>query len=150
MQQHQLNGALPTNGRFVFYELEQDGVIPKAYFDADGTKRARPPSQDVTDALTDLRKAGLIPWDWIVDETREVANWQFAATVHDYVIEAAERARIDCWGGEPAPLVICEARSTKGVLTIRRWNAKRSGRWHWTRIALTQRRPMRTHGSRGW
>jgi hypothetical protein len=27
-----------------------------------------------------------------------------------------DRARINCWGGQPAPLVICEARSTKGVL----------------------------------
>jgi hypothetical protein len=24
--------------------------------------------------------------------------------------------RIDCWAGEPAPLILCESRATKGVL----------------------------------
>jgi hypothetical protein len=40
--EHQRDGALPTNGRFIFYELEQDGAIPKHYLKADGSKRARP------------------------------------------------------------------------------------------------------------
>jgi len=113
---HERDGAIPTNGRFLFYELEQDGKVAKAYFKPDGTKRVREPRQDVSVALMDLRKLGLIPWEWIVDETREVVSWQSAASVHQYVIEAAQDARIDCWGGRPAPLVICEARSTKGVL----------------------------------
>jgi hypothetical protein len=28
LREHQRNGAIPTNGRFLFYELEQRGVIP--------------------------------------------------------------------------------------------------------------------------
>jgi hypothetical protein len=113
---HQRDGAIPTNGRFIFYEIEQDGAVPKAYFKPDGTKQAREPRQYVSDALIALRKLGMIPWEWIVDETREVVTWQSAPSVYDYIIEAAEDARIDCWDGLPAPLVICEARSTKGVL----------------------------------
>ena len=31
LREHQRDGALPTNGRFVFYELEQRGHIPKHY-----------------------------------------------------------------------------------------------------------------------
>jgi hypothetical protein len=116
LAEHRRDGALPTKGRFVFYELEQDGVVPKHYLNPDGSKKARPPRQDVTDALMDLRQEGYVPWEWIVDETREVADWHSAPSVRDYVIDAAERARIDCWDGEPAPLVICEARATKGVL----------------------------------
>jgi hypothetical protein len=113
---HERDGAIPTNGRFIFYELEQDRKVAKAYYKPDGSKRAREPRQDVSDALIDLRQLGLIPWEWIVDETREVVTWQSAVSVLQYVIEAAEYARIDCWDGRPAPLVICEARSTKGVL----------------------------------
>jgi hypothetical protein len=60
--QHDRDGAIPTNARFVVYELEQDGVIPKSY---PGMKRT--PAQDISKALMDLRKAGLIPWEWIVD-----------------------------------------------------------------------------------
>lgn len=97
LRQHERDGAIPTNVTFLFYELEQQGVIPKAYRDASGTKRARTLRQDISDATMRLRELGLVPWWWLVDETRD-------------------DIRIDCWGGEPAPLIICEARSTKGVL----------------------------------
>jgi hypothetical protein len=93
------------------------GVIPKAYVDEDGRKLARQPKDDIARALTFLRDEGLVPWWWITDETRSVDDWQFAANVFDYVIEAAQRARIDAWGGKPAPLIICESRATKGVLS---------------------------------
>jgi hypothetical protein len=116
LREHERDGALPTNGRFVFYELEQDGVIPKAYFDTNGSKRGRQPRQDISDALMDLRQAGHVLWDCIVDETREVSEWQSAANVQQYLRDRLDSARLDCWDGEPAPLVICEARSTKGVL----------------------------------
>jgi hypothetical protein len=63
-----------------------------------------------------LRELGLVPWWWLVDETREVTWWRYAPTVYEYVLDTVPRARIDCWNGEPPPLVICEARGTKGVL----------------------------------
>jgi hypothetical protein len=114
--EHKTRGELPTNATFVFYELEQDGDIPKKYVNAAGETRARTPRQDVSDALMVLRQIGAIPWDDITDETREIVEWPFAATVYEYAIRAAKYARIDCWAGEPAPLVICESRATKGVL----------------------------------
>lgn len=59
LQQHEADGAIPTNGRFIFYELEQAGVIPKAYVDEHGRKLARQPAADISRALMDLRQLGL-------------------------------------------------------------------------------------------
>jgi hypothetical protein len=116
LEQHEHDGALPTNGRFLFYELEQAGVVPKAYLDEYGKRKPRQPATDVSDATMVLRRAGLVPWWWIVDETREVTDWAFAASVYDYLISKASSARIDVWAAKPAPLIICESRATKGVL----------------------------------
>jgi hypothetical protein len=115
LREHERDGALPTNSRFIFYELEQKGVVPKHYPKGD-TRTQRTPDTDVNCALTDLRKRGLIPWSWITDETREVVEWEFADSVFEYTAEGVERARIDLWAGEPPPLIICESRAVKGVL----------------------------------
>jgi hypothetical protein len=63
-----------------------------------------------------LRECGLIPWHWIEDETRSLSSWSYAATVADYIRDAVDDARIDLWQGEEPPLIICEARTTMGVL----------------------------------
>ena len=116
LREHERDGALPTNGRFLFYELEQRGVVPKHYLDAQGHKRARQPVHDVSDATMRLREVGLVPWWWIVDETREVVQWRSAPSTYKHVLDSLDRFRLDCWGGEPAPLILCESRATKGVL----------------------------------
>ena len=38
-------------------------------------------------------------------------------SVYEYVLERARYARIDAWAGTPPPLIICESRAVKGVLT---------------------------------
>jgi hypothetical protein len=63
-----------------------------------------------------LRELGLVPWWWILDETRDVTTWRYAASAYDYLVESVPLARIDCWGGKLPPLIICEARATRGVL----------------------------------
>lgn len=108
--EHRDKASLPTSGRFVFYELVQRGAISKA---KTGARRA---DQGVADALTALRKAGIVPWEWLVDETRDVTSWTFAATVADYVHSSVGVSRIDVWDGRPPPLVITESRSLAGVL----------------------------------
>jgi hypothetical protein len=94
----------------LFYELVQAGVIPKS---APGARRA---DQNTIEALTHLREAGLVPWDWIIDETRELTQWRTASSVAEYVADAARHASIDRWDGLPAPLIICESRSLAGAL----------------------------------
>jgi hypothetical protein len=116
LKQHERDDAIPTNVTFLFYELEQQGVVPKAYRDASGNKRPRTPRQDISDATLRLRELGLVPWWWIVDETRDVSAWRYAASVYEYILDTVPLARIDCWGGEPPPLTICEARATRGAL----------------------------------
>ena len=116
LREHEEDGALPTSIRFLFYELLDRGVVPKAYRHADGTPRPRKPDQYISEAVNLLREAGLIPWSWIVDETRTLDNWRYAKTVYKYVAETLPLARIDVWGGERPPLILCESRSLAGVL----------------------------------
>jgi hypothetical protein len=107
---HERDGMLPTSIRFLFYELVQLGVVGKA---ATGKRRA---DQNTIDAVTHLREAGLVPWDAIVDETRELDEWQTAPTVAEYVLGQVDWATLDRWGGQPAPLILCESRSLAGTL----------------------------------
>jgi hypothetical protein len=109
LHEHKRDGALPTNGRFCFYELVQSGAVPKH------SEGKRQPRQDVTDALTYLRERGIIPWWWIEDASRTLDVWRFASSVYRYASEAVERARIDLWKGEPPPLYLFESRAAWAV-----------------------------------
>ena len=119
--EHQADGMLPTNGRFVFYELEQRGDATKPSPD-DGRKNKRrskgwpPGSQDITDSLKRLRDEGTIPWEWIVDETRQLDVWLHAGSVLDYMYDRLPEATINPWGEHDPPLILCETRATAGVL----------------------------------
>jgi hypothetical protein len=114
--EHEADGAIPTSIRFLFYELVSRGDIPKDYRGADGKKKARTPSQDVADAVKVLREAGIVPWRYIVDETRSLNAWHCAQSVYEYVEDMLPSARMDPWEGEPPPLILCESRSLAGVL----------------------------------
>jgi hypothetical protein len=113
---HEAAGEIPTSGRFVFYELEGRGLVRKSK--RGESRRGKvddPREQEVIDALMWLRDKGVIPWGWVVDETRILYEWQYAPTVAEYVREAADHARINPWTGEP-PLLLVESRSLGGVL----------------------------------
>jgi hypothetical protein len=112
-QRHVDEDTLPTSGRFLFYELEQQGAISKV---RTGVRRA---DQDLIDQLTSLRERGLIPWADIYDDTREVASWEKAPTVLDYVLNNVRYARIDPWLRGVQPIILCEARTVGGVLKRR-------------------------------
>jgi hypothetical protein len=103
--------ALPTSVRFLFYELVQQGVIAKA------AKGARRPDQNLQDAVLHLRARGLVPWHWIVDETRSLQHASFGASVADHVAALVDVARLDLWDGVPPPLILTESRSLSGVLS---------------------------------
>jgi len=115
LQEHEADGALPTSERFLWYELVQRGVVDKNQARGKpGVRRGI--DQDVSKALTQLRERGVVPWTWIVDETRSVAAWESAPTVAEFVARTVQQARIDCWGDEAPPFIICESRSLAGVL----------------------------------
>jgi hypothetical protein len=115
---HWRKDELPTNATFLFYELEQIGVVVKqrGVNPKTGEHYRRTHRQEVADATMDLRQARLIPWDWLTDETRSVLAPPYAESALDYVIDAARYAAIDAWDGKPPPLIIAEARGVKAVL----------------------------------
>jgi hypothetical protein len=115
LREHERDGALPTSGRFLFYELVQHGVISKERPTPTNGKIGRRPDQDMTDALTDIRESGIIPWDWIVDETRSVDDCTGYGSVKDGVLAQLPYIKLDPWQGNK-PMVLTESRSLAGVL----------------------------------
>jgi hypothetical protein len=110
LTEHERDGALPTSARFLFYELVQRGILSK------GKKtRGRRPDQNMSDALTDLRERGDVPWEWIVDETRSLDDFRGASTLREWMFDVLPAARLDPWAGD-APLILTESRSLAGVL----------------------------------
>lgn len=121
LRKHRDDDALPTSGRFVFYELEQIGLATKPSPDDIRPNKRRnigwpPGGQDITDAITYLRERGIIRWDAIVDEMRHLSAWRSALTIASYLVDSVDLARINPWGTMPAPLLLCESRATSGVL----------------------------------
>lgn len=113
--------GLPTTIRFVFYELEQVGLATKPSADDTRPNRRRskgwpPGQQDITDAVTHLRENGIIPWDWIADEQRQLYAWDYADTVSAYVHERLDEARLNPWGDKPPRLILCESKATAAAL----------------------------------
>ena len=96
--------AQPITGRGIGYKLFTKGLI---------ASMARPEMQRVYRLLKEAREQDLIPWEWIVDETRELercASWDNPA---EYV-EAVHRSyRRDHWSQQP---VRVEAWSEKGTV----------------------------------
>jgi hypothetical protein len=109
LQEHEQDGAIPTNARFLFYELVQRGQLSKE------KTGARRPDQDLHDALTDIREDGRVPWAWIVDETRSLEDYTGYQTIKDGVLAQLPFINLDPWRGR-APMVLTESRSLAGVL----------------------------------
>lgn len=123
LREKEAKGEIPTSGHFLFYELEQRGIVSKKPKKAskkpkkagEEEKKGRKPTQDLTDAVKRLRDVGLIPWNWIEDDSRRVHAWRHAESVAAYVAESVDRARIDPWTGVRRPVILCESRTTGGV-----------------------------------
>jgi hypothetical protein len=111
--EHEHEGELPTSNRFLFYELRQRGG---PLYGHKSRRDGRSEDQNLSAASTWLRDRGLVPWTWIEDETRSLTAYRYAGTVAAYLADSIDAARVDCWGGEPPPLIICESRTFGGVL----------------------------------
>ena len=120
-RKHKEEENLPTNGRFLYYELVTDGVISKTTTARPDSKKGRRSDQNLIDALTDLRKAKLIPWEDIKDETRELTTWRVYPTIAEGMKSAFLSAKLDLWESDTAPMILCESRSLAGVLERLAW-----------------------------
>lgn len=114
-REHAAEGMLPTSGRFLWYELVQRGIVDKTKARGHpGVKRGV--DQDVTEALTQLREAGAIPWEDIADETRSLSDFTGYRSMAAGALAHLNAVRLDPWGDDGAPLILCESRSLAGVL----------------------------------
>lgn len=98
----------PASVRAVCYRLFVEGVI---------ASMAKNETNRVSAQLARAREEGLIPWAWIVDETREperVSAWEDPAAF----IKTVQRSyRRDRWTDQPARLEVWSEKSTvKGTL----------------------------------
>jgi hypothetical protein len=74
---------------------------------------ARPEMQRVYRLLKEAREQGVIPWEWIVDETRSLERCSTWADPAEYARCVARSYRRDFWDQQP---VRCEVWSEKGTV----------------------------------
>jgi hypothetical protein len=98
----------PITGRGVGYKLFSLNLIPSM---------GRNDMQGVYRLLKEAREEGTIPWEWIVDETREleqVATWSNPA---QYMRAVARSYRRDFWQQQPELVEVWSEKGTvRGVL----------------------------------
>ena len=100
--------AQPITGRGIGYKLFVRGLIPSM---------GQSDMQKVYRLLKEARERGMIPWEWIVDETRElerVPSWNDPSDYADTVIRSYRR---DYWNQQPARVLVCSEKGTvRGVI----------------------------------
>jgi hypothetical protein len=100
--------AQPITGRGVGYKLFSAGVIPSM---------ERAEMQRVYRLLKEAREQGRIPWDWIVDETRELERVSTWANPAEYARCVARSYRRDFWDQQPRRvMVVSEKGTVRGLL----------------------------------
>src|SRR6516164_3587935 len=96
--------AQPITGRGIGSKLFTASLIPSM---------ARPEMQRVYRLLKDAREGGIIPWEWVVDETRGLeisASW---ANPEQFADEMAASYRRSFWDQQPKR---CQVWSEKGTV----------------------------------
>jgi hypothetical protein len=96
--------AEPITGRGIGYKLFTTGLIPSM-----GTNEM----QRVYRLLKVAREQDLIPWEWIVDETRELERTSTWVNPAEYAKCVARSYRRDFWNQQP---IRCEVWSEKGTV----------------------------------
>jgi hypothetical protein len=96
--------AQPITGRGIGYKLFTAGLIPSM---------AKKEMQRVYRLLKEAREQELIPWEWIVDETRSLERKSTWANPAEYAECVARSYRRDFWDQQP---VRCEVWSEKGTV----------------------------------
>ncbi len=95
----------PATVRGVCYQLFTRRLIP------DMGKNA---TDRVSRALTAARERGVIPWAWIVDETREIEHRQGWDDPEAYMATVWRSYRKDRWADQPERLMVVSEKGTVG------------------------------------
>jgi hypothetical protein len=100
--------ANPITGRGIGYKLFTAGLI---------SSMAKNEMQRVYRLLREAREEGTIPWDWIVDETREIERVSTWGNPADYARCVARSYRRDFWNQQPHRVQVWSEKGTvRGVL----------------------------------
>lgn len=100
--------AQPITGRGIGYKLFIAGLI---------LSMARSVMQRVYRLLKEAREEGIIPWEWIVDETRELERTATWANPAEYARCVAQSYRRDFWNQQPVRVEVWSEKGTvRGVL----------------------------------
>jgi hypothetical protein len=112
LRDHRKQGddGLPTNNRFLAYELIQRGIIKKS-----NEKGKRRGDQNMHEALTHLRQVGIVPWPWLEDESRTAIFNPSWDSLTEWATTMVRHVRLNPWDGRP-PKVLTESRAVAGVL----------------------------------
>ena len=98
----------PITGRGIGYKLFTAGLIPSMSVND---------MQKVYRLLRIAREDGDIPWDWIVDETRELERVSAWHDLADYARTVARSYRKDFWNQQPHRVEVWSEKGTvRGVL----------------------------------
>jgi hypothetical protein len=106
--------AQPITGRGVGYKLFSQNLIPSM---------SRNDMQAVYRLLKEAREEGIIPWDWIVDEGRDlekVATWNNPA---QYMRVVARSYRRDFWRQQPERIVFGPRRAPCAACYSQYWRS---------------------------
>jgi hypothetical protein len=103
-----VEAAQPITGRGVGYKLFTCGLIPSMQ-----TKEM----QRVYRLLKEARERGMISWDWIVDETRELERVSSWDDPEQYARAVVQSYRRDHWKQQPMRIEVWSEKGTvRGVL----------------------------------
>jgi hypothetical protein len=101
--------AQPITGRGIGYKLFTRGLIPSM---------ARSEMQRVYRLLREARERGIIPWEWIVDETRAIERASTWSDPAEYARCVARSYRRDFWDQQPYRVQVWSEKGTvRGVLS---------------------------------
>jgi hypothetical protein len=100
--------AQPITGRGIGYKLFTAGLIPSM---------SRKDMQKVYRLLKEAREQDIIPWEWIVDETRELERCPTWDDPEQYAHVVARSYRRDFWNQQPHRVDVWSEKGTiRGVL----------------------------------
>ena len=100
--------AQPITGSGVGYKLFTRGLI---------ASMARSEMQRVYRLLKEAREHGVIPWDWIVDETREFERCSVWDDPQEFAATVSRAYRRDFWTQQPVRVEVWSEKGTvRGVL----------------------------------
>jgi hypothetical protein len=103
-----VEAAQPITGRGVGYKLFTAGLSPSM---------STPDMQRVYRLLKEARERGIIPWEWIVDETRTLERTSSWSDAEEYANVVMRSYRRDYWNQQPFRIEVWSEKGTvRGVL----------------------------------